>query len=188
MPVIIISSDSYLTGREIAESVAGALGYGFLGREILSEVAEKYGISEAKLTKALDDGPSFLLRSSKLRDRYLAYLQEATLSRLLEDNMVCQGLAAHLYVLGVSHVLRVRILADAERQAKQLAAQQGVSINKAKKLLDRRKTVNRRWSMDAFHLDESDPSHYDLVISLSQIDSEEAVKIIKETAGYPRFK
>jgi hypothetical protein len=77
MPVIVISSDSYVTGRRIAESAAEALGYDFLGREILPKIAEKYKISEAKLTQALDESPSFLRRSSKIRNRYLAYIQEA---------------------------------------------------------------------------------------------------------------
>ena len=106
MPVIIISSDSYQTGREISESAGKVLGYGYIGREILKETADRYKVPEAKLTKALNETPSFLGMSSKLRDRYLAYIQEAALSELPRDNVVCQGLAAHLYVLGVPHVLR----------------------------------------------------------------------------------
>ncbi len=188
MPVIIISSDSYQAGREIAESAADALEYRFIDREALEKAAYKYGVSEDKLTQALDDGPSLLRGASKTRNQHLAYIQAVTLFELLQDEAVCQGLAAHLYVLGVSHVLRVRILSDAEERAKQLAAQESVSISKARKLLDREKTLRRRWSMEFFGLDENDPSHYDLVISLSQIDSGEAVKIIRETAGYPRFK
>lgn len=188
MPVIIISSDAYRTGREIAESAAAVLEYRFVGREILGKAAEKYGISEAQLLQALDRSPSFLRRSSKLRKRCMAYIQEITLCELLKDDVVCQGLAAHLYVLGVSHVLRVRILSDAEKETGQSPAQRGISLGTVKKLLDREKTAQRRWSMDAFSSDETDPSHYDLVISLSQIDSNEAVKIIRETVGYPRFK
>ncbi|MBN2061648.1 MAG: cytidylate kinase-like family protein [Deltaproteobacteria bacterium] len=188
MPVIIISSDLYQTGREVAESVASVLGYDFLGREILEKVAVKYMVSETELARALDDRPSFLRRSRGIRSRYLAYIQEATLSELLKGNTVCQGLAAHLYVLGVSHVLRVRILSDFDKRADKYAAERGISLNKAQKLLDRERNDQRRWSVDAFQLDETDPSHYDLVIGLSQIDLDEAVKIITETAGYPRFK
>ncbi|MFO7737031.1 MAG: cytidylate kinase-like family protein [Desulfatiglandaceae bacterium] len=188
MPVIIVSSDLYRTGREIAESAARVLGYGFLGREILGQVAEKYEVPEAKLAQALDEGPSFLRRSSKLRHRYLAYIQEGALFELHKGNVVCQGLAAHLYVLGVSHVLRVRILSDTEKRAEHLATERGISPNKAKRLLDREKKAHQRWSMETFQLDETDPSHYDLVINLSQIDSAEAVKIIRETVSYPRFK
>ena len=188
MPVIIISSDSYQTGREIAESAARVLEYDTIGREILGKAADRYKLLEAKLTKALDETPSFLGMSSKLRSRYLAYIQEATLSELLRGNVVCQGLAAHLYVLGVCHVLRVRILSDAEKRVNQLVSQHGISPDKARRLLERGKQASRRWSLDAFRLDETDPSQYDLVISLSQIDRDEAVKIMKETVAYSRFK
>jgi len=188
MPVIIISSDSYQTGREIAGSAAKALGYDTIGREILGKAADKYKLPEAKLTKALHETPSFLGMSSKLWKQYLAYVQEACLSELLRDNVVCQGLAAHLYVLGVPHVLRVRILSDVEKPVNQLVSQRGISPDKASKLLEREKQASRRWSLEAFRLDETDPSQYDLVIGLSQIDPEEAVKIIKETVGYARFR
>jgi cytidylate kinase len=188
MSVIIISSDFYQTGREIAESTARVLGYDYVGREILGKVADRYQVTESKLTQALNETPSFLRMSSKLWKRYLAYIQEATLTELLKDNMVCQGLAAHAYVVGISHVLRVRVLSDTEKRAEQLATQEGLSPNKAKKLLEREKKARRRWSMDAFQVDETDPSRYDLVIGLGQIDPDEAVKIMKETVAYARFK
>jgi cytidylate kinase len=188
MSVIIISSDSYQTGREIAESTAKALGYGFLGRAILSKVADKYKVPEEKLIQVLEERPSFLSMSSKLRNRYLAYVQESVLSELLKGNLVCQGLAAHLYVLGISHVLRARVLSDVEKRAQQIASEGGISLEKAKKILDAQKKGRRRWSMEAFHLDETDPSQYDLVISLSQIDPGETVKIITETVSYRRFE
>jgi cytidylate kinase len=188
MSVIIISSDSYQTGREIAESTAKALGYGYLGRDILGKVADKYKVPEEKLTQVLEERPSFLSMSSKLRNRYLAYIQESALSELLKGNLVCQGLAAHLYVLGISHVLRVRVLSDVEKRAQQIVSEGGISLEKAKKLLETQKKARRRWSMEAFHLDETDPSQYDMVISLSQIDPGEAVKIITETVAYRRFE
>jgi len=188
MSVIIISSDFYKTGQEIAQSAARVLGYKALDRDILGKVASKAGAPEVKLTQALDEGPTFLGLSSKLCHRYLAYIQEATLSELLKDNVVCHGLAAHLYVLGVSHVLRVRVLTDAEKRVQELVSQGALSVNKAKGFLERQKKERRRWSMEAFHLDETDPSQYDLVISLSQIDSDEAVKIIGETVAYRRFQ
>ncbi|MBW1780034.1 MAG: cytidylate kinase family protein [Deltaproteobacteria bacterium] len=187
MSIIIISSDSYSIGREIAMRTAEAVDYAFQGREILEKVADTYQIEEAKLVKALDETPSLLGMSTRLRNRYLAYIVEATLGALLKDKVVCQGLAAHLYVLGVSHVLRVRILADAERSPQQSVPEEGVSIKEAHKRLERRNKLRRRWSMDAFDLDETDPSQYDLVISLSQIDRDEAVKIITETVAYRRF-
>ena len=53
MSVVIISSDNYDKGREIAQKTAEALGYTVLDREILSTVASKYDIPEEKLLRAL---------------------------------------------------------------------------------------------------------------------------------------
>jgi cytidylate kinase len=188
MPVVIISSDNYDKGREIAQKTAETLGYALLGREVLESVASKYDIPEEKLQRALDEVPSFLGMSSKIRALYLAYIEEATLVGLSGDKVVCQGLAAHLYVLGVSHVLKVRILADREELTRQVAAREGVSEEKAAKLLSRLASDRQRWSRAAYHRDETDASLYDMVISLNQIESEEAVKTITEMTEYRKFQ
>jgi len=187
MSIIIISSDSYPVGREIAMKTAKNLDYDFLGRESLAQIADNHTIEESKLIKAMDDGPSFLGMKKRVRNRCLAYIQEATLGALINANRVCQGLAAHLYVLGISHCLSVLVLADPEQILQQSASNKGISKKEAKKLIDRHNSFRRRWSMDAFDLDETDPSQYDLTISLSQIDADEAVKIISETITYRRF-
>jgi hypothetical protein len=69
-----------------------------------------------------------------------------------------------------------------------MASDGGISTRKARKFFDQEKKLRQRWSMDAFNIDETDPSHYDLVISMSNIDPGEAVKIMRETISYRRFK
>lgn len=101
--------------------------------------------------------------------------------------MVCHGLAAHLYVRGISHVLRARVLSDPEERVERWVDREGVSPGKAREKIQREGKSRRRWSKAAFGLDETDPSLFDLVISLSQIDRDEAVSIISETVGYRRF-
>ncbi len=188
MPIIIFSSDSYQNGIEIAKKTAEALGYKYVDREILNSVAAKHDIPEAKLVKALDETPSFMGMSSKAWNQYLAYIQEAVLGELLDDNVVTYGLAAHLYVLGVSHVLKVRILVDPDEKVGRVAEQQDVGFEKAKKLVRRLEKQRKRWSLDAFKLDETDPSFYDMMINTSQIDPEEAVGMISTATGYRKFK
>jgi cytidylate kinase len=48
----------------------------------------------------------------------------------------------------------------------------------AGKIIERHNRFRRRWSEETFGIDETDPSHYDLTISLSQIDADEAITII----------
>jgi len=102
--------------------------------------------------------------------------------------VVCHGLGAHLYVLGVSHVFKVRILADPQELHGQLAFEKGVTPERALKLLKRRESRRRRWSLRAYGQDETDPSLYDMVISLSRNDPDEAVRTIAETITHGRFK
>lgn len=188
MPVVAISSDSYRWGREIAVRAATALGYDCVDREILKAVADRYDVSESDLHKALDESPSPFGISSHNHAKYLAYIEEATLSLFLKDNVVCHGLAAHLYVRGISHALKIRILADPQKLAGEISSGRMPSFKKVSTLLKRREKFRRRWSLAAYRIDETDPSAHDMVISLTQIEPDEAVRTIAETAGYRKFK
>jgi len=188
MSIIIISSDYLENSRAVAEKTAKSLGYQSLDRSILAEVAREHNLPEEQLVRALDEPPRLLGMSSKVRRQYLAYIQEATVARLLADNRVCYGLAAHFYLLGVSHALKVRILSDREALASRLSAQRQLSLEKAGKVLDKQAKIRKRWSMAAFQLDETDSGLYDLVIKLSQIDTDRAVEILTETIGDRRFQ
>jgi cytidylate kinase len=186
--VIIISSDSYARGRQIAADTAKALGYQFLDREILKAVSTKYAVPEVKLCKALDERPSLLGVSSRTQPLYLAYIEEAVFAKLSQGKVVCHGLAAHLYVLGISHVLKVRILSDPLELIDKAMQELNVSREKAIKILKREERLRKRWSLDTYLWDETLPSLYDLVISLSRISPDEAVTMIAETASYRKFK
>jgi cytidylate kinase len=188
MPIIIFLSDSYEKGRKIASKTAEKLDYKYVDREILGKIAEKYNIPEAKLIKALDEMPSLFSMSSKTWRQYLAYIQEGTLAEILDDKVVCHGLAAHMYVLGVSHVLKVRILLDHDKIAQEIASQGGISLEKAREICKRQIKFRSRWSLGAFNLDETDLSRYDFVINLSQIDDEEAITMISEATTYRKFQ
>jgi len=189
MSSIIISADLLSVGQMIAERTAQALGYTHLGRQILSSVAEKHQVREEKLVAALDEEASLWSRLSRSRDDlYLAYIQAAAAERFLGDNVVCEGLSAHLYLRDVSHILMIRLLSDPKVRANQIAAQQDIPPRRARQLLERQEKRRRRWSLRAFGLDETDPSLYDMVINLSQIEADKAVDILADTVGYRKFQ
>ena len=188
MSIITISSDSYQVAGEIAEKTADNLNYTCLGREILGLVAEKHNVPEKELVMALDSIPSFLGISGKVRNRYLAHIEAAVLNRLLDDNTVCYGLAAHLYLTGVSHVLKVSIISDPKELVRAIASEKHISPEKAEKLIKQREKQRRRRSLEVFHVDETDALRYDLVINLGQIDKERAIGIIMNTINDRKFK
>ena len=188
MPVIAISADSVETGQEISQKVAQTLGWEHLGREILPGLAMSQNIPESELIKALDETPGFFGMRSRRKKRLINLIQTACLEKLLDDNLVCFGLGAHLYVRGVSHVIRVRIITGRQSRAEQLSKTENMPVERAAKLLARRDENQKRCSLELFNVDETDPANYDIIINLDTIEPQNAVDLICETAAYPRFQ
>jgi hypothetical protein len=61
-------------------------------------------------------------------------------------------------------------------------------MDKAKKIFKRLEKQRNQWCLQAFQLDETDPSRYDMIINLSQINPEEAVKTIISAVEYQKFR
>jgi len=109
--IITISRGSFSGGRVVAECVAEKLGYRLVSREVLSAAAARYGIAEEKLTRALERAPGLWERLGHERRLYLTYIQAALCEALQADDVVYHGHAGHLLLRGISHVLRVRLIA-----------------------------------------------------------------------------
>ena len=74
MAIITISRGSYSHGKEIAEKVAGILGYECVSREILIEASKYFKVPEMKLLKSIHDAPSILDSLPELDDPAFATL------------------------------------------------------------------------------------------------------------------
>ena len=120
MPLIIVSADDFGLEEKVCARVAEDLGFRHVGREILADVSQKHQVSKDELLRTLTELPGFMTRRNQ-RKRMLTFIEEACLERLLEDGVVCHGLGAHLYIRGVSHVLKVRIINDSDQWAQALA-------------------------------------------------------------------
>jgi hypothetical protein len=189
MSIIIVSSEAFESEKEIATATAGRLNYDILGREFLSNVAGRAGVAHEKPEEMLENVPSpWRRRQSRRWFQFLARLEADVLNRLMADRIVCWGLAAHHYVLGISHALKVRLVSDPDFQAKNMAAIHKVTEQGARKRLEKAKRKREEWAMAAFGRNESDASRYDLVINLDQIAPDEAVETIARAAEYRKFQ
>jgi len=86
------------------------LGYECISRDIILEASEQFNIPEIKLIRAIHDAPSILDRFTYGKERYIAFLRAALLKHLQRDNVVYHGLAGHLFLQNIPHVLKVRIM------------------------------------------------------------------------------
>lgn len=188
MAIITISRGSFSKGKEVAEKVAGVLGYECISREILLEVSEQFNIPEIKLERALHDAPSILQRFTYGKERYLAYITAALLERVHQNNVVYHGLAGQFLLRGVSHVLKVRVLAEIEDRVALEMEREHLSREKALARLQKDDHERRQWSLHLFGVDTWNPGLYDLVLHVHKLNVDNAVDIICNTARLKQFE
>lgn len=180
MPVLILSSENKELEREIAEKIAQKLTYTTLNEQFLNKIADKHILERKKLWDAMSTMPSILKRiSAKWWHYSLSCVELEVLEQLVNDRCVCWGLSAHLYVMVISHVLKVRLIGGHDSVS---------PSEKQKKEFARQERNRKKWSMAAFNRKEADPGLYDMVINLDQIQIDEVVNTLITTLGYPRFK
>jgi cytidylate kinase len=188
MTIITISRGSYSKGKEIAEKVAKRLGYECLGRDVLLETSEHYHIPEIKLVRAVHDAPSILERFGHTKEKYVAFLQVALLNHLKKGNVVYHGLAGHFFLKGISHVLKVRIIADMKDRVQLEMERENISEKDAEQVLKKDDEERRKWSQYLYGIDTWDPSLYDLVIHIRKITTDVAVETICNMALLENFQ
>ncbi len=187
MAIITISRGSYSKGREVAEKVAERLGYRITSRDVLLEASDRFHIPEVKLVRAIHDAPSILRRFIHGKECFLAYIRSALADQAQEDNLVYHGLAGHLLLKGVPHVLKVRILADLECRVAAEMKRENISAAEARSMLLADDAERRKWTQHLYGVDPWDASLYDLVIHIHKLTVEDAVEFIVQAAGRACF-
>lgn len=188
MAIITISRGSYSKGREVAEKTAARLGYDVVSRDVLLEASDRFHTPEIKLVRAIHDAPSILDRFTHGKQCYIAYIRSALVSRAVKDNLVYHGLAGHLLLKGIPHVLRVRIIANLEDRVAAEMAREGISAAEARSLLLKDDAERRKWTQSLYGVDPWDPSLYDLVIHIDKLTVDDAVDLIVEAVGREGFR
>lgn len=188
MSIITISRGSYCKGKEVAEKVAQKLGYECIARDAIIEASKEFNIPEIKLIRAIHDAPSILDKFNYSKEKYLAYLHVTMLEHFQKDNVVYHGLAGHFFVKNISHVLKVRIIADMEDRVKLEKEREGISKREALSILKNDDKERRKWCKYIYGIDKWDPSLYDLVIHIKNITVDDAADIICHAVRLEQFQ
>ncbi len=188
MAVISISRGSYYRGKEVANKLAEKLGYAVVSRDSLLEASGQFNIPEIKLASNIQHATQILERFAYGRERYIAFISAAILSHMKKDNVIYHGLAGQYFVQTVSHVLKVRILADLDERVKEEAARSGVSPDEARFRLKQDDEERRKWALFLYGVDIEHPSRYDMVLNLKNMRVDEAVDLIAGTVTLPCYQ
>jgi len=178
MAIITISRGTFSGGADLAKWVAEKLGYRCIAREVLTEAAKQYGADEKGLQKALTEKPGFIERLSSERTRYLTLIQAALCNAVKDDKVVYHGHAGHLLLLGVPHLIRVRVIANMDLRIASAMHRQKLGRQQAIEYIRKMDDARAKWTKFLYHVDWQDPLLYDLVINLDNFSLSVACEVV----------
>lgn len=187
MAIITISRGSFSMGKLVAEKVAAKLNYAVISREVLIDAGNQFNIPEIKLEKAIHDAPGILERYSHKKKSYVAYIRSALIEKVINDNIVYHGLAGHLLLKGIDHVLKVRITANMESRVAFVMKRDGISAGKARTRILEDDKQRRKWTHDLYGEDPWNSALYDLTICINSLSIDDAVNFICQAAQSEEF-
>ena len=188
MPIITIYQGASGEGQELAETVAEALGYRCVGREVLVEASRRYGIPEAKLNEIVEKGPHWWERLLQDLRPYRITLQAALCELAHDGKVVYHGHLGHELLPGIAHVLKVLLTAPIEFRVDQVRARQSLTEPAARHYIEEVDKARSRRLMAMFGTDWRDPNRFDLILNMSKMSREGAKRVIIEAAKLEEYQ
>ena len=188
MAIITISRGTMSGGEALAKCLSERLGIPAVSQEILQEASDRFGISQSLLQQQLEKTKGLIRGPSTERNLYLTAIQLALAERAQRGPFVYYGHAGHLLMKGVPQVLKVRVIAPLNRRSQKLSEIEKISLEEAKKIIEKMEEGRIKWTRFLYGVDWRDPSIYDLVINLDAISLESACEMIICTLNQNEFK
>lgn len=198
MAIITISRGTFGGGKTLAALLAKQLGYREVSREQLYEhIEQHYGftgeMADELMMQAPTHGDLASPRSDRRmlgqRRRHLILALQASLCELLEpDNSIYHGRAGHLFMAGIPHLLRVRIIATREQRIAWATEREKISRIEATQRIDTIDADRQRWTMAMFGTAWNDPSIVDVVLNLEAQTISEAADTVAHMSKQPSFQ
>lgn len=180
MSIVAISETVGSGGLEIGRTLAGALGWEFADREIITKAAESFGEGVMDVRHAIEEKPTLWDRFRQSQRRYMTYVEAIVLEMAARDRVVLVGRASTVILGDVAHALRVRVIAPEGVRAERLEREQGLTAEASRDYIrdaDRDLAARVRF---LYHLDWDDPLLYDVVINTDRTSVPRAVAVLRE--------
>ena len=165
MAIVTISHEMGAGGPEIGQQLGERLGYRYVDHELISDAAHRYGLLEDKLSH-LDESKPSLFEFAE------------------QDRVVLMGRGGQWLLRGISHHLRVRVMAPFECRVKRLAAKlagpmgEKASPRTVMEMIRRDDTERTGRMRYLYEVDLADPALYDLTINTEKVAVATAVELI----------
>jgi hypothetical protein len=156
---------------------------------VIVEAAKRYNVPEPELVKAFEKAPAFWEKLTASRRVYLTFVQAAMCEYAEHGNLVYHGHAGHELLPGISHVLKVRLVAPREYRIHAVMERDSRLDRKGAiryiNIVDEERTSRMRYLFD---VDWRDPYQYDLVLSLNKFTIDTACDLVIQAVQWEQFR
>ncbi|MFH0765765.1 MAG: cytidylate kinase family protein, partial [Calditrichota bacterium] len=185
MAIITIFSATFCQAEKVTAGVAETLGWTDISERDVTETAQKFNISAAKLTRSAFGPPSPFNKFTHDKEKSIARLRLALARLILPDNVVYHGFGTHLLLSSLTSTLKVCIVAGKASRIVRAGDETGLPASKAAKIIQNDDQERAEWTRDLFNKGPWDKDLYDLVLPMDRMTPAEAVTAIVENARNP---
>ncbi len=186
-PVLILSGQVGTRARAVAERLSKELNMDLFGEEILHEIAREAHLSE-RIVRTMDERgwtyaeeilKRLMGKEGMSAEEYFRHLVRVIVTIGRHGNSIILGHGA-AYILRGPMNLHVRFVAPTNFRIQGLSEELGISAEEASrrvKILDEERSD---FAHQYFHTDIDDIRYFDLVINNEFMDTEMAVRLVKD--------
>ena len=184
-PYLVVSRETGVDARELAQAVSEKCGWKLLDRELLDYMAEHENISRLALEFVDERAASWfhemfgkwLEQQLISQAEYVSRLGKLVLLAAQHESTVIVGRGAH-FLLPREAGLAVRIIAPRKQRIERLMQSRQCDRTEAERFMDETDHERAQFVQRYFHHDVADPHLYDMVLNLAFLSRDEVVDMI----------
>lgn len=196
--IITVSRQYAAGGSEIARTVAERLGWSLVDNRLVDEVAARAGLPRDEVAEREERAPGFIERLARtlatsvpefvvpdggvvpdLNEASLVRITEHVVEELAaEGKVVMVGRAAPAVLASHPEALHVRLVAPKEVRIARAVERLGVPPKQAERVLTETEEARRRYHLEYYGRDWTDPVNYHLTLNTSALGFEGTAEVI----------
>ena len=183
MSIISVVSAAYCHEDDVIRGVLNQSGFHLVtDHDLVRRTAENSDMTEVAIVKAFSVKRSVFNSFTRERERAVAYLKVAVAEVVAGDGAMIAGFCAHLVPSGISHVLKVCLVADMTSRMECAQTADNIGKKAATREIRRQDEDLAAWVLDQRgSTDPWDASLYDIVLPTDKTSLEGAIRLIVDS-------